>query len=139
MANSCNSKIIYQSVIKKIKTLEINGDSFLWYDLSQVPSTIDVAVELSKKGCPYWTLVTANHQTEGRGTHGRDWIVPYDKGLLLSLVIPPPVKPRCLEDLSTLTASTLMQFLNGFFDLSLKLKHPNDIILRDKKLAGIMY
>ncbi|MFC1692037.1 biotin--[acetyl-CoA-carboxylase] ligase [Candidatus Latescibacterota bacterium] len=139
MTDPDKAETISQSIIKKIDTIKIDGDSFLWYDLSQVSSTIDAAVELAKNGCSSWTLVTADHQNEGRGTHGRDWIVPCGKGLLLSLVVPLPDKPRCLEDLSTLTAGILIECLNEYFDLPFKIKHPNDIILRGRKLAGIMY
>ncbi|HUT62968.1 MAG TPA: biotin--[acetyl-CoA-carboxylase] ligase [Anaerolineae bacterium] len=127
------------STIERIKTLEIEGERYVWYDLASTTSTMNFAVDLVKKGCLPWTIVTARHQVSGRGTHGRNWVVPQGKGLLLSLVIPPILYAERLEHLQELAAVALIETLSEFFALPFHIKLPNDVLIEGRKVAGILF
>ena len=122
-----------------IKTIDIDSEQMAWHELNITSSTMDFARSLIWKGCPPWTLVTAKEQKSGRGTHGRNWISQYSKGLLLSLILPPPRAADCLERLSIRTAKVLVKTLKEFYDLPFEVKHPNDVRIGGRKVAGILF
>jgi len=126
-------------VSKNAAVININDLQVLWYDLEKTISTMDFAARLLKEGCSPWTLITAGQQLQGRGTHGRDWISLQGKGLLLSLILPPPSDPSCMKDLSVKTAGSLVESLNEFYDLPFEVKHPNDVVIHGRKVAGILF
>jgi len=121
------------------KRLVIDGEIVRWYDFGTVTSTMDYAADLVREGTSRWTLVTAQSQTAGRGTHGRDWLSIPGKGLYLSLVLPLPVNTDGLENLSLRTAETLTDALCEYYSLDFVIKSPNDVLVRGKKVAGILY
>jgi len=122
-----------------MKTIEIDEKRIVWYELDSATSTMDYAVELTRKGYSPPVLVTADKQSSGRGTHGRNWISPQGKGLYLSLVVTPPENSVCLEDLSARTAGILVKTLEDYYDLSFEIKPPNDVLIGGRKVAGILY
>lgn len=122
-----------------MKTIEIDEKRIVWYELDSAASTMDYAVELTGKGCFPPVLVTAEKQSSGRGTHGRNWISPQGKGIYLSLVVTPPENAMCLEDLSVRTAGVLVETLKSYYDLPFKIKPPNDVLIGGCKVAGILY
>ncbi|MFC1528850.1 biotin--[acetyl-CoA-carboxylase] ligase [Candidatus Latescibacterota bacterium] len=122
-----------------IKTIDIDSELIAWHELDITSSTMDFARNLARKGCPPWTLIIAKEQTSGRGTHGRNWITPHGKGLLLSLIVPPPRAAQSLERLSIRTAKVLVKTLKEFYDLPFEIKHPNDVRVGGRKIAGILF
>lgn len=85
----------------------------------------------------------AHGQTAGRGRRGRGWFSAPGEGLYLSLVLlpdPPPLKPTAL------TVATALAVLEGITDLGLptggplapRLKWPNDVLVGEAKLCGIL-
>ena len=121
---------------KTVRTDRKNAD---WYDLDETPSTMDIAAGMTKEGCDYWTIVSARKQLTGRGTHGRSWESPGGKGLWVSVVLPPPEKPEYLDNLSVLTAKALIRCFSEYTDLSFEIKHPNDVVIGGRKIAGILF
>jgi BirA family transcriptional regulator, biotin operon repressor / biotin---[acetyl-CoA-carboxylase] ligase len=92
-------------------------------------STNDRARELAAAGAPHGMLVTAGEQSRGRGRQGRTWSAPAGRALLCSLLIRRP--PRLLP----LAAGVAVAELAG---AKARLKWPNDVLLDDRKLAGIL-
>lgn len=77
------------------------------------------------------TVVVANHQTDGKGRLGRTWVDNDD--LLFSILIKENInKPT---DYSLLIASTLLKVLKDYYP---KVKWPNDIMVDDKKICGVL-
>jgi BirA family biotin operon repressor/biotin-[acetyl-CoA-carboxylase] ligase len=97
--------------------------------LRVTPSTNDRARELATAGAPHGTLVTAAEQTAGRGRQGRSWTAPRGRALLMSLVLrePPPLLPLA-------AAVAVAQAVGA----GAAIKWPNDILLGDGKVAGIL-
>lgn len=92
-------------------------------------STNERARELAIRGAPHGTLVSAAEQTAGRGRQGRSWLAPAGSALLCSLVLRQP--PRLLP----LAAGVAVAEVAGG---QARLKWPNDVLLRGRKVAGIL-
>ena len=122
----------------KPRILHIHGEYIPWYDYKNVTSTMDIAMEFVRKGCICLTAVTAHSQSSGRGTHGRDWSSRDGKGLWLSVILPPPHHFERIEGLSILIAKTLVDTLKCFADCRFTIKHPNDVMVNNRKIAGIL-
>ena len=104
---------------------------------SQTDSTNSRARELAAAGAPHGTVVTAAEQTAGRGRQGRTWTAPPDKALLYSAIVRP------LEERhTTLPLAVPLAVCEAAEDLqptlSCKVKWPNDILVENRKLAGIL-
>lgn len=106
--------------------------------VADVPSTMEVAHAQAQSGAPHGTAIIADRQTAGRGTRGRQWSAEMG-GLWLS-VVARPQPTDALEALSLRVGLSLAALLERTFPLLpvISLKWPNDLILGDRKLAGIL-
>jgi len=104
-------------------------------NLDTVSSTNDYAWDLGLEGKPEITAVLAREQTQGKGRLDRTWASPRDKGLYLSLLLRPENQAN-LPLLSLLTAYSVVSGVKDILDL--KIKWPNDLFCRDKKIGGIL-
>jgi BirA family transcriptional regulator, biotin operon repressor / biotin---[acetyl-CoA-carboxylase] ligase len=98
-------------------------------------STNERARALAAGGAPHGTLVTAGHQTAGRGRQGRTWSAPADRALLASLVL------RTLPELLPLAAAVAVAEAveASAPDVGTPaLKWPNDVLVDGRKVAGIL-
>jgi BirA family biotin operon repressor/biotin-[acetyl-CoA-carboxylase] ligase len=106
-----------------------------------VPSTMDVAAELAEAGAREGVVIVADEQTDGRGRRGRQWSSPAGAGLYVTFVLRPPrdAVPAALLSLLTLTAGVSVReavaCATGFTP---ELKWPNDLVVGERKLAGIL-
>ena len=107
-----------------------------------VSSTQDVAKELLREGASEGTVVLAETQTKGRGRLGRNWVSPPGVGILASLILHPRFPNLTLQ--SGLTAISLTcsvaiaDAIRRVTGLRSFVKWPNDVLLHQKKVAGIL-
>ena len=92
-------------------------------------STNDRARALAAAGAPHGTLVTAGEQRSGRGRQGRTWSAPAGQALLMSLVL------RGDHGLLPLAAAVAVARACG---AAARIKWPNDVLVDDRKVAGIL-
>lgn len=102
-----------------------------------IGSTNTVAMERAQQGAPVY-LVLAEHQSQGRGRRGRNWVSPFGRNLYLSMVWSFQNGVAALEGLSLLVALIVVRALNRLGVQGLALKWPNDVLLDGSKLAGIL-
>lgn len=108
------------------------------YVYGEIDSTMDAARELADDGAPEGTVVMSRAQTAGRGRGGSSFHSPSGAGVYLSMIF----RPRGdwmgapLTVLAGLGVATRLG--EAFPDLSPRLKWPNDLIARDRKLGGIL-
>jgi BirA family transcriptional regulator, biotin operon repressor / biotin---[acetyl-CoA-carboxylase] ligase len=103
----------------------------------EVDSTNDVARKLAEDGAGNGELVVAESQRKGRGRRGRSWLSPPGSNLLFSLVLCPDLPPARASELTLAAAVALTEVLRGAgFDA--RIKWPNDILVRGRKVAGIL-
>lgn len=104
---------------------------------SSLPSTQDKAKELAEKGAPEGVVVTALRQTKGRGRHGRTWISP-SGGLYFSMVLRPELPPKEALKLTLLSGVAVAQGIQKATGLRATVKWPNDVLIKEKKVCGIL-
>jgi BirA family transcriptional regulator, biotin operon repressor / biotin---[acetyl-CoA-carboxylase] ligase len=101
-------------------------------------STNTDALALADAGAPEWTVVAAGHQTEGRGRRGRSWSSAPGKALLFSVVLRPEDPADRIPVLSLLAAERMSLACRELAGLEVGCKWPNDLVLGDRKLAGVL-
>jgi BirA family biotin operon repressor/biotin-[acetyl-CoA-carboxylase] ligase len=102
----------------------------------RVSSTMDVLHELAARGAEAGSVVVAGEQLEGRGSRGRSWHSP-PGGLWLSVLFRPPVVEG-LEVISLRAGLAVADAMQHLVPEPLQLKWPNDLILRGRKLGGML-
>jgi BirA family biotin operon repressor/biotin-[acetyl-CoA-carboxylase] ligase len=106
--------------------------------LETVGSTNDEARRLAEQGAPDGTVVWAREQSAGRGRLGRGWTSP-PGNLYASLILRPRVAPRAAPELSFVAAVAVADTLAGLAPKApVQLKWPNDVLLGDRKITGIL-
>ena len=103
-----------------------------------IHSTNIRARELAEKGASEGTLVVAESQTAGRGRRGRLWVSPQNDGIYLSLIARPQLSPSEAPQITLLTAVALANAIMNQTDLLVQIKWPNDLLIRGRKLSGIL-
>ena len=102
-----------------------------------VTSTLDIAHPLARDGAPEGTLILAERQTAGRGRSGRAWASEEGAGIWSTLVAR-PADEAALEVLSLRVGLAAARALEAFTDDEVRVKWPNDLMLDDGKLGGIL-
>jgi BirA family biotin operon repressor/biotin-[acetyl-CoA-carboxylase] ligase len=103
-----------------------------------VPSTQDIAFELLVEGRPHGTLVVADHQTGGRGRGDRVWYSTPGKSLLFSVLLDLEPPDTFASVLTVAIATSLARAMQEIAGVPARIKFPNDILVRGKKVAGIL-
>jgi BirA family biotin operon repressor/biotin-[acetyl-CoA-carboxylase] ligase len=106
--------------------------------LESTSSTNDVARQLADLGAAEGTLVIAEEQTVGRGRRGRSWLATRGTSLLMSLVLYPFLSPSQAPLLTMASALAVAYAVEETSHLAVRFKWPNDILLAEKKLGGIL-
>jgi len=104
----------------------------------ELPSTMDTASELAEEGAAEGTLVIANAQTKGRGRLGRSWESPEGKGIYLSIILRPNIPLNEIGLITLMSGVAIVRAIRKISGLEAAIKWPNDIIIKDKKVAGIL-
>lgn len=84
------------------------------------------------------TLIMADIQTNGKGTHGRIWHTDEGKNIAFSFFVETNCKPSLLDGITIEIASILIKIFKEKYNINLKIKEPNDIFYNDKKIGGIL-
>jgi BirA family biotin operon repressor/biotin-[acetyl-CoA-carboxylase] ligase len=101
-------------------------------------STNRVAWELACQGATEGIAVLAERQLSGRGRQGRTWHSPAGVGLYSSLLLRPALPPDQVQLLTLAVAVAVARAISAQALLSPKIKWPNDILIGEKKVAGIL-
>lgn len=101
-------------------------------------STNDDLLEAGKQGAPHGTGLAARAQTAGRGRRGHKWDSTAGN-LLLSIVLRPRVDPTKYSGLAAVSGLAVLKALDkqGLAN-EIRLKWPNDLVARGRKLGGIL-
>jgi BirA family transcriptional regulator, biotin operon repressor / biotin---[acetyl-CoA-carboxylase] ligase len=108
------------------------------YHFFKIDSTNTVALHLGEAGEPHGALVLAEEQTAGRGRAGRSWISEKSSGIHCTVLLRPQISPAHAP-LLTLVAGlaardAIAEELNGAADI----RWPNDLLVRGRKVGGIL-
>jgi BirA family biotin operon repressor/biotin-[acetyl-CoA-carboxylase] ligase len=99
-------------------------------------STQDIAKEMSSQGVPEGTVIVCEVMSKGRGRLGRKWLAS-NGGLWFTIVF----KPKSLLNLQIITLAAGLSIVNSLkklYNLSAYLKWPNDVLILERKIAGVL-
>lgn len=102
-----------------------------------IDSTNTEALKQARLGADEGLCVVARHQTAGRGRHGRTWVSEKDAGLYFSIVLRPKIETKYVPLITLMTGVAVHDTLSHF-GLSPDIKWVNDILVDEKKIAGIL-
>jgi BirA family biotin operon repressor/biotin-[acetyl-CoA-carboxylase] ligase len=112
------------------------GKTVYYYE--RLFSTMGTAMELALSGAPEGALIVAEGQTRGKGRMGRLWLSPKYKGIYFSLIIKPKIPPQRTPVLTLISAVSICEGLRQQLGIDAQIKWPNDILLNNKKIGGIL-
>jgi BirA family biotin operon repressor/biotin-[acetyl-CoA-carboxylase] ligase len=92
---------------------------------------------LRGRGLAEGAVAVAEHQTGGRGRSGRSWEDTPAASILVSVLLRPPAG-RLAPELSLVCALAVAETLDAATSLTAQVKWPNDVLVRDRKAAGIL-
>ena len=111
------------------------GFNILYYP--EVSSTMDTAKKMARKNCPDFTVVVAGRQTQGRGRLRRQWLSD-DGGLYFTMVLRPDIPMVLSSRVNFMASLTLARVLRELFQINAAVKWPNDILVDDYKISGML-
>ena len=106
--------------------------------LQNVDSTNDEIKRLAMKGGEEGITVVAEHQTNGKGRLGRTWKSPCHTGLWFSFLLRPNLSPLHIAGITLACGMGVCVAVRKYTGLDAFIKWPNDIIINNKKVCGIL-
>lgn len=107
------------------------------HHFAELPSTMDKATELARQGCENFSIVVTDHQTRGRGRLQRSW-QSEQGGLYFTMVLRPRLDPGTAPLVNLAAAVDLAGALMTLYPIEAKVKWPNDVLVGEGKIAGIL-
>lgn len=124
-----------KNIIKNNLKTKIIGKEIVCYDI------IDSTQEEVKRNSSLenGTVIIAERQTKGKGTHGRVWYTDTEyKNIAMSLILFPECKISKLKEITIIIAKCIVRTFEKLYNLNLEIKEPNDIVFNSKKIGGIL-
>jgi len=87
---------------------------------------------------PEGAVAVADEQTEGRGRLGRHWEAAAGTSVLCSVQLRPSVGAERFPELTIIGAEACAEALRAVTGLDPTLKHPNDVLIGGRKVAGVL-
>ena len=110
---------------------------FKIFKFTSVTSTNDMAINMIQNEKKYSGCIFAKNQTKGRGTHGKKWIS--QKGnLFCSIFFQLKNNYPSFEEFSIINPILVSEALGKYCDKKISFKSPNDLLINEKKICGIL-
>jgi BirA family biotin operon repressor/biotin-[acetyl-CoA-carboxylase] ligase len=105
---------------------------------ASIGSTMTEAVRLAAANVEHGTIVIADRQTAGMGRLGRSWISEQDLGIYCSILLRLSLPPARLPVASLLLGLAVAEAIQNATSLACDLRWPNDVLINDRKVCGIL-
>ena len=106
--------------------------------IDQTPSTNDTIKEMADNGSPEGVVVFAEHQTAGRGQRASRWESAAHLGLWFSLLLRPQIDVRDSGRLTSWAARSVASTIERECGVLAAVKSPNDVMIENRKVAGVL-
>ena len=128
--------IINKMEISSILETKFLGKNLIYLDSTN--STNEILKLEAENNVPDGTVIISNMQTKGKGRMGREWNSEKNVGIYLSILLKPNIDPRKSPIITLLAGISVCEACREITELDIKLKWPNDIIYKNKKISGIL-
>ena len=107
------------------------------FNFKIINSTNDLAIRIIKKTKNKSGIVIAEKQKKGRGQYGQKWI-SYKGNLFVSIFFSINNIDLSLKELTKINCLLVKRFLSTFYKGKITIKEPNDLLIKRKKISGIL-
>jgi BirA family transcriptional regulator, biotin operon repressor / biotin---[acetyl-CoA-carboxylase] ligase len=107
-----------------------------WF--TSIDSTNRYLLDLASQGAPEGTVAVADEQRAGRGRLGRSWVAPPGASLLVSVLLRPQLPSESFALVTMAAGLAAIEAVRACAGIDARLKWPNDVVVDDRKLAGIL-
>ena len=124
---------------KAVDILHERGDRF--YELryfKTIDSTNEAVKRAAAEGAAEGLVIVGEEQTAGKGRRGRNWKSPAGESVYMSVLLKPVLPVEALSELTLVMGLSVAQAVSGLYGLDAAIKWPNDIVIRGKKICGIL-
>ena len=83
-------------------------------------------------------IISADIQTDGIGTHGRKWYTTQKGNIAFSIGLEPNIPIKHFQNLTIEIAEIILEVFDKLYQIKLDIKHPNDIMINNQKVGGIL-
>ena len=128
--------LIGDDLMARLNSVQVIGRQIQVF--RETASTNELAERLGRDGVDEGAVVISEFQTKGRGRLGRRWVSPGGKGLLMSVLLRPALRPPEATRLTAIGAIAVVRAIERCSSLRPSIKWPNDVMLGPGKLAGIL-
>jgi BirA family biotin operon repressor/biotin-[acetyl-CoA-carboxylase] ligase len=106
--------------------------------LEEVDSTNTYAARLALEGAEEGETVIADRQTRGKGRLERTWQSPPGRNLYVTVILRPPISPSVSPQITLTAGVAVAETLSAYCGDAVTLKWPNDVMIRGRKVCGIL-
>jgi BirA family biotin operon repressor/biotin-[acetyl-CoA-carboxylase] ligase len=120
---------------------ELVTSSSLWRHIDVVPKTGSTNADLvaaARAGAPAGQVLVTDFQSAGKGRQGRTWMAPPGTSIAMSVLLAPAVEVSRWTWLPLLTGLAVGEAVRRVGGLPTGLKWPNDVLVEERKLCGIL-
>lgn len=124
-----------EKILENLETKKI-GRNFIYYE--EINSTQKLAKKLAQENIEEGTTIFADYQTDGIGTHERKWYSNKGENIAFTFLLYPNCNISKLKNLTIEIAEKIVEALYELYKIKVDIKKPNDLIIKGKKLGGIL-
>lgn len=103
-----------------------------------IDSTNAAAFRHARQGAPSGSVFVAEYQTEGHGKFRRKWVSPRGANILFSILLRPSFKAHEAPLVTQIACRSVARVLKNAFGLKTDFKRPNDILVKGRKICGVL-
>lgn len=133
---SSPGKIVAEDLESRVQEKQLIGKRTCVMETTT--STNDEAIKYASAQEPEGLVVLSESQTLGRGRMGRKWSSPKGKGLWFSALLRPNLTANECTQLTIAAAVSLRRAINDITEVTPDIKWPNDLLVKGRKIAGIL-
>ena len=126
-------QLILKDIDLKTNWIQSGKGSFIYFET--IDSTLNIALDQQYQENSIGKIVIADNQTSGKGSYNKSWYSEPYKDLTFSIIL--GSSNNFQQNIIDETCSALARILNEY-QIEAYQKLPNDIYVKDKKLAGIL-
>lgn len=127
---------LYPNEIKGLINTKLIGREIIFVE--SVDSTNNYAKKMAEEKFQDGTVIIAEEQTNGRGRLGREWISPMGKGIWMTIMLKPRIKPEQAAQITLIAAFAVAKGIKNICNIDTMIKWPNDVVVNGKKVCGIL-
>jgi len=125
--------LTYNNISYKLKT-NIIGKKIVHFET--IDSTNGYGKKIASEELD-GTVIISEEQTKGKGRIGRQWHSKSKEGIWMSIILKPNIMPQKAPFITLIAGASIVKALNNL-GIETTIKWPNDIIINNKKVAGIL-